>query len=188
LDGKEAIIQYKNWYMEHYGVKPSEKLIETFCKLKGIDIEKVREREEVAKVEEGMIKHSKLPWKCDYFDNQETGEKLIIYNDEHSIAEVIQPNIEHYLAKENADFIVEACNNYEALETNYNNLLAEFQEVSAIAQEQGNEIEKLEGKADTLANYLAGIIKVMAKHRHILPDDVLVELAEIEKYVEGLGK
>jgi hypothetical protein len=48
--------------------------------------------------------------------------------------------------------IVEACNNYERLlsenkqwETNYNNLSAEFEEVSAIAQAQAKEIEELKG-------------------------------------------
>lgn len=54
MDGKEAIEQFKEWYFESYGVKPTEKLIETFCKMKGIDIEKIREqaRKEVANVEE----------------------------------------------------------------------------------------------------------------------------------------
>jgi hypothetical protein len=49
-----------------------------------------------------------------------------------------------------AEYIIEACNNYERLlsenkqwETNYNNLSAEFEEVSAIAQSQEKDIAYL---------------------------------------------
>jgi hypothetical protein len=48
LDGKEAIEQYKEWYKEKFGFPPTEKLIDRFCELRGIKIE----REEVAKVED----------------------------------------------------------------------------------------------------------------------------------------
>ncbi|HUV84237.1 MAG TPA: hypothetical protein VMV86_00925, partial [Methanosarcinales archaeon] len=122
MDGKEAISQYKEWYIEHYGVKPTEKLIETFCKIKGIDIEQIREqtREEVVKVEEQA--DYKVCSVLKDVPTVATASTQIPYTDE----------------------------NFRALETNYHNLLAEFQEVSAIAQEQGSEISKFEVRIDIL--------------------------------------
>jgi hypothetical protein len=166
VNAKEAIDKYKEWYTELYGVKPSEKLIETFCKMKGIDIEKIRdpERKEVAKVEDKK---------------------------QHSV--LINVPV---VTNETTDFTNhQSEENYKALETNYHNLLAEHQEVCAIAHEQSDKIEKLEVKTDILASNLAGILKVMAKHRSLIlsmPDefktDLLNELETAEKYVnvEGL--
>lgn len=146
MDGKAAIVQYKEWYQEFYGVKPTEKLIETFCKIKGIEIEQVREQPEeendITNAEdEIMMKHSPLPWKADYFDAGTGGsEKLCIYRKTEdsimvqTIAIVEQPNIDHYIAGDNAVFIIEACNNYEALQTNYNNLLGEYEKACAAIQ------------------------------------------------------
>lgn len=33
-----TIDDYKNWYTEHYGEKPSEKLIESFCRTNGVPL------------------------------------------------------------------------------------------------------------------------------------------------------
>jgi hypothetical protein len=172
LDGKEAIIQYKNWYMEHYGVKPSEKLIETFCKLKGIDIEKVREREEVAKVEkedEVIMKHSELPWKFN-------GNEIVSIKDEKC-------GIAGATNIEDMEFIVEACNNYEALNTNYHNLLAEFQEVSAIAQEQGNEIEKSTALVVKLSTNTGKLLNIIDYYNDLFSPLDIGKLEEIKKEV-----
>jgi hypothetical protein len=125
LDSKEAIAQYKEWYFEFYGVKPTEKLIDTFCKMKGIEIE--REREEVAKVEETKLKHSKLPWRLEIIDDEPT---------------IVNADKEPLIAGTDDAFIVEVCNNYEALETNYQNLLSDYEEICTIAQEQAKIIER----------------------------------------------
>lgn len=40
--GNMTLDEYKDWYTEHYGCKPSEKLIESFLKLQGLDIPVVK--------------------------------------------------------------------------------------------------------------------------------------------------
>lgn len=117
MDGREAIAQYKEWYYEFYGVKPTEKLIEIFCKIKGIDIEKIREqaREEVAKVEESKEYEicsalKDVPTKS----TDSTAHMAIQYTEE----------------------------NFRALETNYNNLLSDYEEICNISQEQAKIIER----------------------------------------------
>jgi hypothetical protein len=164
VNAKEAIDKYKEWYAELYGIKPSEKLIETFCKMKGIDIEKIRESERkgVAKVEE---------------------TKADVLLSHTQVATNVTEHIPSHHTEEN----------YKALETNYHNLLAEHQEVCAIAQEQSDKIEELEAKADLLAGYLAGILRAIVKHKSSIlkmpdefKDDLLNELGKAEKYVEGL--
>jgi molecular chaperone GrpE (heat shock protein) len=93
----------------------------------------------------GEMEHSKLPWFIDYTTSVETNIK----NDERLDICMCAGNDENAAGSDNAEFIVEACNNYERLlvenkqwETNYNNLSAEFEEVSAIAQAQKEQIEK----------------------------------------------
>lgn len=51
-------------------------------------------------------------------------------------------DFEGFLTDEQAEYIVEACNNYEPLQTNYNNLLAEYEEICSIAEGQSKIIEK----------------------------------------------
>lgn len=154
MDGKEAIAQFKDWYMESYGVKPTEKLIATFCKMKGIEIE----REEVTNVEE-----------------QVEYKVCSVLDDVPVVTNVTEGAINQYTEE-----------NYKALETNYHNLLAEHQEISAIALELKQVNEKFESKLDILANYLVVTMKMIKKYRRHLPDEFLKELGEIEKYAEDL--
>jgi len=39
--------EYKSWYQEHYGKKPSDKLIESYCKANGIPWPGDRQDEEI---------------------------------------------------------------------------------------------------------------------------------------------
>jgi archaellum component FlaC len=157
LDGKEAISQFKEWYMESYGVKPTEKLIKTFCKMKGIDIEQLREldREEVAKLDETK--------ECSMLNNAPVVTNVTM--------DEVNPHAEE---------------NYKALETTYQNLLAEHQEVCAIAEEQKNYISRLEARVDILSAQIKTVIKFFNPCRHHLHPNSRDELVEIEKYVEGL--
>lgn len=153
MDGREAISEYKEWYIESYGVKPTEKLIETFCKMKGIDIEQVRkqDREEVAMVEEVKELSSDTDLTA-HTANQHTEE------------------------------------NFKALETNYHNLLAEFQEVSAIAQEQGNEIYTLAKHLTKATSDVKTLLDMLKPYRDMMSAMDFVKLQEIEKYVEAIVK
>lgn len=134
------------------------------------------------------MKHSPLPWKIDKGD-----ELWILSSEESECVEggyipVAQP-IEEY----DAEFIVEACNNYEALENNHQNLLAEHQEALAIIQEQRNTIQQLEARNDILAKFLAGIMTVFLKHRSTilkmseeLKNELINMIDKAEKYLESL--
>lgn len=159
MDGKEAIEQYKDWYHENYNRKPTEKLVETFCKIKGIDIEQIREqpREEVAKVEEAT--EYKV---CSALDDVPTvasgGTEKLEYTED----------------------------NFRALETNYHNLLAEFQEVSAIAQEQGNEIEKLTALVAKLSANIGTLLNILDYYKDMFSPSDISKLQEIVKEVEGM--
>jgi DNA primase catalytic subunit len=157
LDGKEAIAQYKEWYMESYGVKPTEKLIETFCKINGIDIEQVREqnRKEVAKVEEQA---------------------------EYKVCSVLEDVPTVTTASTQIPYTED---NFRALETNYHNMLAEFQEVSAIAQEQGNEIEKFISLTKKLSVNIVKLLEIMGYYKDLLSPTDASKLQEIVKEIEG---
>jgi hypothetical protein len=154
LDGKEAISQFKDWYIEFYGVKPTEKLIETFCKMKGIDIEKIREqdRKEVAKVDE--IKASGVLNNAQVVTNDTSG--------------VINPHIEE---------------NYKALETTYQNLLAEHQEVCAIAQEQKQTIEDDNALIVKLSTNIGKLLNIMDYYKDLLSPLDVEKLKEIKREV-----
>lgn len=42
MNAKEAIEGYKEWYKEKFGFGPSEKLIDIFCRINGIEREEGR--------------------------------------------------------------------------------------------------------------------------------------------------
>jgi molecular chaperone GrpE (heat shock protein) len=155
LDGKEAIEQFKEWYMESYGVKPTEKLIETFCKMKGIDIEKVMEqdRKEVVKVEEPK----------DY-------EACSILKDIPTVA-----TADSHIPYSEA--------NFRALDTNYQNLLAEFQEISAIAQEQRKTIEDDNALIVKLSTNIGKLLNILDYYEDFLSPSDKGKLGEIKKEV-----
>jgi succinyl-CoA synthetase beta subunit len=155
LDGKEAIAQYKEWYFEFYGVKPTEKLIETFCKMKGIDIEQVRKqaREEVAKVE-----------------NQAEYKVCSVLED---VPTVTTASVQIPYTEEN----------FRALETNYQNLLAEFQEVSAIALEQKQTIEDDNALIVKLSINVGKMLNILDYHKDLLSPSDIGKLKEIKKEV-----
>jgi predicted choloylglycine hydrolase len=152
LDGKEAISQFKEWYQEFYGVKPTEKLIETFCKMKGIDIEKVREqdRKEEAKVEE--IKECSV-----------LTDVPVVTND---TTRAINTHIEE---------------NYKALETNYHNLLAEHQEICAIAQEQKQTIEDDNALIVKLSTNMGKLLNIVDYYKELLSPLDKGKLDEIKR-------
>jgi 4'-phosphopantetheinyl transferase EntD len=154
LDGKEAIAQYKEWYTESYGVKPTEKLIETFCKMKGIDIEKIREqdRKEVTNVEE--IKECSV-----------LADVPVVTND---TTRAINSHIEE---------------NYKALETTYQNLLAEHQEICAIAQEQKQTIEDDNALIVKLSTNIGKLLNIMDYYKDFLSPSDIKMLDEIKKEV-----
>ena len=152
LDGKEAIAQYKEWYKERYGFAPTEKLIDKFCKINSIDIE----REEVAKVEEQA--EYKI---CSMLEDVPT---VATANSQISYAE----------------------ENFRALETNHHNLLAEFQEVSAIAQEQGNEIEKLTAHVAKLSMNIGKLLNILDYYKDLLSPSDISKLQEIVKESEDM--
>jgi hypothetical protein len=154
LDGKETIEQFKEWYFESYGVKPTEKLIETFCKMKGIEIEKIREqdRKEVTNVEE--IKECSV-----------LADVPVVTNDTSG---AINPHIEE---------------NYKALETTYHNLLAEHQEVCAIAQEQKQTIEDDNALLVKLSTNIGKLLNIMNYYKDFLSPSDIKMLDEIKKEV-----
>jgi hypothetical protein len=158
LDGKEAIEQFKEWYMESYGVKPTEKLIETFCKMKGIDIEQVKEqnRKEVAKVEEQA---------------------------EYKVCSVLQDVPTVATASTQIPFTEE---NFRALETNYQNLLADYEEVSAIAQAKDREISILVKHLTKATSDIKALLNMIKPYRDMLSAMDFKALQEIEKDVEDL--
>ena len=93
------------------------------------------------------MEHSKLPWRVKpikWFEKMKCGEDI------QHIGYVIKDANEDLVDNENDNnFIVEACNNYERLkaevnswETNYNNLLAQYEEISAIAYSKSEEVER----------------------------------------------
>jgi hypothetical protein len=151
LDGKEAIEQFKEWYMESYGVKPTEKLIETFCKMKGIEIK--QEREEVAKVE-----------------NQAEYKVCSVLEDVPTVA----------TADTKLPYTEE---NFRALETNYQNLLAEFQEVSAIAQEQKKTIEDDNALIVKLSINIGKLLNIVDYYKDLLSPSEIGKLEEIKREV-----
>jgi hypothetical protein len=155
LDGKEAIEQFKDWYMESYGVKPTEKLVETFCKMKGIDIEKVMEqdRKEVVKVEEPK----------DY-------EACSILKDIPTVA-----TADSHIPYSEA--------NFRALDTNYQNLLADHEEVSAIAQEQKQTIEDDNVLIVKLSTNIGKLLNIMDYYKDLLSPSDKGKLEEIKKEV-----
>jgi archaellum component FlaC len=179
LDGKEAIAQYKEWYFEFYGVKPTEKLIETFCKIKGIDIEQVREQNrEATKVEEGnegMMKHSELPWKV---ERHGVFKSQIIDTNGKVIANDVDSGM-------TADYIVEVCNNYEALNTNYQNLLGEFEEVSSIAKFRSEEIEELSAMVAKMSTNIGKLLNILDYYKDLLSPSDIAKLKEIKKEVRS---
>jgi hypothetical protein len=148
LDGKEAISQFKEWYQENYNVKPTEKLIETFCKMKGIKIE----REEVAKVEEIQV--------CSVLS-----DVPVVTNDTSG---AINPHIEE---------------NYKALETNYHNLLAEHQEICAIAQEQKQTIEDDNVLIVKLSTNMGKLLNIMYYYKDLLSPSDASKFEEIKREV-----
>ena len=173
MDGKEAIAQYKEWYQEFYGIKPTEKLIDTFCRMKGID------REEVTKVEENKMKHSELPWKID-----KVNDLWILSSEESEYVERGYFPVAQPIEESDAEFIVEACNNYEALETNYHNLLAEFQEVSAIAQEQKQTIEDGNALIVKLSINMGKLLNILDYYKDLLSPSDIGKVEEIKKEVK----
>jgi hypothetical protein len=155
LDGKEAIAQYKEWYMENYGVKPTEKLIETFCKIKGIDIEQIREqtRKEVAKVEEQA---------------------------EYKVCSVLEDVPTVATASTQISYTED---NFRALETNYHNLLAEFQEVSAIAQFREGEIEELSALVAKQSINIGKLLNILDYYKDMFSPSDIAKLEELKKEV-----
>jgi uncharacterized protein YfeS len=151
LDGKERIEQFKEWYQEFYGVKPTEKLIETFCKMKGIEIK--QEREEVAKVEEKA--EYKVCSVSEDVPTVATASTQIPYTEE----------------------------NFRALETNYQNLLADYEEVSAIAQEQKQTIEDDNALIVKLSTNIGKLLNILDYHKDLLSPSDVKKLEEIKKEV-----
>jgi hypothetical protein len=147
-------------------------------------LEKVREqaREDVAKVEKGderMIKHSPLPWKID----KEDDEIWILSSEESECVEGGYIPVAQSIEVSDAEFIVEACNNYKALETNYHNLLAEFQEVSAISQEQKQTIEDDGALIVKLSTNIGKLLNMMDYYKDLLSPSDIGKLDEIKKEV-----
>ena len=154
MDGKEAIESYKEWYLEFYNVKPTEKLIETFCKIKDIDLDKVREqvREDVAKVEETK-------------ERSVLNDVLVVTNETSG---AINPYTE---------------DNYKALETTYQNMLAEYQEVCAIAQEQKQVIENRDVLIVKLSTNMGKLLNIMDYYKDLLSPSDIGKLEKIKKEV-----
>lgn len=97
----KTVAEFKDWYKKQYSIEPSEKLVDRFCQINGIE----------QKEEKAMI------------------EPCSILKDVPTITT-------------NTTAPVQQADNYKLLETNYNNLLAEFEEISAIASEQNMEIDE----------------------------------------------
>jgi hypothetical protein len=153
MDGKKAIEGYKEWYCEHYNTKPTEKLIETFCRINGIEIE----RKEVAKVADYK--------ECSVLNDVPLNDVPVVTNE--TIREINQYTEE----------------NYKALETNYHNLFAEFQEVSAIAQEQKNEIQKCAAIIAKLSINIGKLLNIVEYYRELFSPSDIGKLEEIKKEV-----
>ncbi len=151
MNAKEAIDKYKEWYTESYGVKPTEKLVETFCRINGIEVE----REEVVKVEE-------------------TKEYSVLNN-----AQVVTNVTEHM-----ADHHTEE--DYKALEVTYQNMLAEHQEICAIAQEQKQTIEDDNVLIVKLSTNMGKLLNIMDYYKDLFSPSDIGRLDEIKKEVEGL--
>jgi hypothetical protein len=66
------------------------------------------------------------------------------------------------LTKEEAEYIAEACNNYNPLQTNYNNLLQEHEEVCAVNQANAKEAEEFRQLSRELLGALSLISTVFA--------------------------
>lgn len=184
MNGKEAIAQYKDWHKERYGFGPTEKLIDKFCEINDIDIERIRKqaREEVTKVEDdSIVKHSKLPWRVEKYNpcGDELDNQIRICDEEgRTISHAL------YCEQSNYEYIVEACNNYEALETNYQNLLAEHQEICAIAQEQKQTIEDGNALIAKLSINVGKLLNILDYYKDLLSPSDVGKVEEIKKEVK----
>jgi hypothetical protein len=134
------------------------------------------------------MEHSKLPWFIDYMTSVETNIK----NDERLDICMCAGNDEDAAGSDNAEFIVEACNNYERLqaenkawETNYNNLTAQFEEVSAIAQKQEVKITNRENVLSYVKTVLVDARNYVADRALSIEDDIDEAISTIEELLGG---
>lgn len=158
MEAKEAILQYKDWYKERYGFAPTEKLIDKFCKLNSIEIK----QEEVAKVEEA--------------------EKYKICSILKDVATVTNAGTEPIATIPYTEA------NFRALETNYQNLLGEYEEVCAVTKLKDKENDVLIAREDVLVASIEAIIVVLVVLVEPFKDQMqpenLEELAKVERYLE----
>lgn len=156
MEGRESISQYKDWYKEKYGFGPTEKLIDRFCKLNDIDIE----REEVVKVEDA-----------------EKYEVCSILKDTATVTSAGTEPIAIFPYTEA---------NFRALETNYQNLLGEFEDVCAISHLKDKKNVELIEKINVLVSGYETVIELIVEpFKDQLQPDNLEELAKVERYLEG---
>lgn len=126
------------------------------------------------------MKHSPLPWKI------EKGDELWILSSEES--ECVEGGyipVALSIEESDAEFIIEACNNYEALQANYHNLLAEHQEVCAIAQEQKQTIEDDNALITKLSANIGKLLNIVDYYKDFLSPSDAGKVDEIKKEVEG---
>jgi hypothetical protein len=75
--------------------------------------------------------------------------------------------------------------NYKALETTYQNLLAEHQEVCAIALEQKQTIEADNALIVKLSTNMGKLLNIVDYHKDLMSPSDIKKLEEIKKEVEG---
>ncbi len=76
--------------------------------------------------------------------------------------------------------------NFRALETNYQNLLGEYEDMCAVTKMKDKENDALTAKVHVLIPMLETVIRFLIEpFKEQLPSDTLEELANVERYLEG---